>query len=428
MTILEGFSHLGSVNDWTGHEQLFKLYDYLLGETSLTDVLNDIGMKISGMFSAEDSSIFLLRPENQQLEARALVHQVMRQIQVPQDHSSLAGHCAITGESFIVPDAYGDLSFLDARVRFDRSWDEIHGFRTRDIMCAPAIFKNQVVGVLQVLNRRDGQFCPQDLEALSNVGRVVGYSLYHAHLYDNLSNMKQMQRERARVMSVMVHELKSPLAAARVMLQAISYDALEENEKPDYLKRIVSRLDSMQQMIKDSLEFAQVESGEALGEIGIYDLNAIVEQLVEDYRTHAEVKGLKFVMQTTSEPLPVRFDQRGLQLVASNLISNAVKYTETGSVTVTTRKSTEGIALDVTDTGIGIPEADIRKLFQEFYRASNARNSSIEGTGVGLASVKHIVERFGGELRLHTVENAGSTFTVIFPVPVSGKQVISPDK
>lgn len=119
-------------------------------------------------------------------------------------------------------------------------------------------------------------------------------------------------------------------------------------------------------------------------------------------------------------PVSVRFDTRGIHLVISNLISNAVKYTERGSVEVALGGDEDTAVISVTDSGMGMPEKDIPNLFREFYRASNARNSSVEGTGVGLAAIKSIVERFGGELRLVTQENVGSTFTVRIPLQRDG--------
>ena len=112
----------------------------------------------------------------------------------------------------------------------------------------------------------------------------------------------------------------------------------------------------------------------------------------------------------------MRFDTRGLQMVVSNLVSNGVKYTAAGCVTVTLCVEEEWARLAVRDTGMGIPAKDLPKLFQEFFRASNARQSKIGGSGVGLAGVKSLVERFGGQLALESQENVGSTFTLRLPL------------
>jgi signal transduction histidine kinase len=108
-------------------------------------------------------------------------------------------------------------------------------------------------------------------------------------------------------------------------------------------------------------------------------------------------------------------DPRNLHLVVSNLVSNAVKYTADGQVTVRAGAENGMAVLGVSDTGMGIPAADVPKLFGEFFRAANAKASDIEGSGVGLASVKCLVERHGGRIDVQTREGEGTTLTVRLP-------------
>jgi signal transduction histidine kinase len=117
-----------------------------------------------------------------------------------------------------------------------------------------------------------------------------------------------------------------------------------------------------------------------------------------------------------ASPVLVRIDLQAYHLILSNLVSNALKYTPAGSVQVLLHKQGPWAVLIVKDTGMGIPEADISRIFTEFFRATNARRSQIPGTGVGLAGVKELVERFGGELEVVTQENRGSAFTVRLPL------------
>jgi signal transduction histidine kinase len=114
--------------------------------------------------------------------------------------------------------------------------------------------------------------------------------------------------------------------------------------------------------------------------------------------------------------VPVRIDLQAYHLILSNLVSNAIKYTPSGGVQVVLDTLAPWAVLEVKDTGLGIPEAEIGRIFSEFFRASNARRKKIPGTGVGLAGVKELVERFGGELEVVSEENCGSTFTVRLPL------------
>ncbi|MBT4822923.1 MAG: HAMP domain-containing histidine kinase, partial [Lentisphaerae bacterium] len=121
-------------------------------------------------------------------------------------------------------------------------------------------------------------------------------------------------------------------------------------------------------------------------------------------------------LQVPADPVCVRFDEQGFKLVLSNLVSNAVKYTANGSVGIRLERTQDGIQLRVRDSGMGIPAGDLPKMFKEFFRASNARKSNIKGTGVGLAGVKEIVERFGGSIEMQSEEGIGSEFTVKLPL------------
>lgn len=256
----------------TTYGPLLDLYDGMVGEVALSDVLRRSELVVADAFAAETASIFLLRRETRELEAHMSVHNVPRTIRLPIDKSSLAGFCAAANQAFVVPDVYGDLTVLDPAVRFDSSWDQSHDFRTRDVMCAPALFKGDTVGVVQVLNKRQGTFTSRDLEALGVVARIVGYALCHAQLYDDLLTMKQFQREKAKFMGVMVHEFKSPVGAARMMAELLQEGMVGPEKQQQFFQRILVRLDGLQQLIAESLEFPRVESAEVLGEIAIIDL------------------------------------------------------------------------------------------------------------------------------------------------------------
>ena len=401
--------------EWVVHEQFFELYDRMLGEVSLGDVLAHVSGVVCDAMYAEGTTIYLVREETRELEASAQVHNVQRQIRIPINPASLSGYCALSGEAFLIPDAYGDLSPVSRDLHFDDSWDKAHNYRTRDVMCAPARFKGATVGVVQVLNSRGDPFTDTDLQALQSAARLVGYALYHARLYDDLSSMKQLQREKAKFMTVMVHELKSPVSAAKMMTDTMLGKFVPPERHAEFLGRIAVRLDGLLELIGETLTLSRLESGDVLGEVRVVDVGAVVTENCELYREQAEVKGLAFELAVPGEPVQVRIDTQGLKLIVSNLVSNAVKYTPAGSVHVAVAAQDGQAVFSVRDTGMGIPRDDIPKLFREFFRASNARGSKIEGTGVGLAGVKSMAERFGGELRLETAEGAGSTFSVRLP-------------
>ncbi len=403
---------------WVIDQSIFDLYDSMISETQIhiPDVFRRVAEVLCQNVHAERATIYLINKATNELESAAFIGNVSRIIRVPLTNNSLAGFCALSGRAFVVPDAYGDLSQIDMRLRFDKKWDEINQFRTRDVMCAPTFFKRQVIGVAQVMNSKGKPFDDEELAVLQSIARLIGYTLYHARLLDDLTTLKQLEKEKASFIRIMVHELKSPVSAAKMMIDLLTMYPLENPKIAHIPERIAVRMEELLELIKDMLALAQVKSGDPLGDITVLDLVTETKKICEPYMNQAEHKGISMKLACCEESVPVRFDSKGYHLILSNLVSNAVKYTSEGFVNVSLKRQELWAVLEVADSGIGIPKADIPQLFKEFFRASNAIRQRIQGTGVGLAGVKHIVERFDGEIELQSQENQGSHFTVRLPL------------
>jgi signal transduction histidine kinase len=398
------------------HGQLFELYDQMLGEVDIVQVLHHTTQVVRQVLAAERATTYLVRPDTQELVSVATIGNVSRTIRVPIREDSLAGYCALTSRAFVIPDAYGDLSSIDPKLRFDRSWDEMNQYRTRDVMCAPAAFKGELMGVVQVINGRQRSFGEIDLLPLQSVCRFVAYALYHAKVHDELSTLKGLEKEKAEFMRILVHELRAPVSTSKSLAAALRYVNQEDAKVDSALGRIEARMDELLVLVDDILRLSQIKEGRPLGEIAVYDLAVKTGADCAAYQHEATAKGLSLNLDLPASPVPVRIDLQAYHLILSNLVSNAIKYTPAGSIWVSLGKQGPWAVLKVKDTGLGIPEADISRIFAEFFRASNVRKSQIPGSGVGLAGVKELVERFHGELELVTEENRGSTFTVRLPL------------
>jgi len=398
------------------HGQLFELYDQMLGEVDIVQVLHHTTQVVRQVLGAERATTYLVRPDTQELVSAAFVGNVSRTIRVPIREDSLAGFCALTGRSFVIPDAYGNLSSIDPKLRFDRSWDEMNQYRTRDVMCAPAAFKGELMGVVQVINCRQRPFSETDLLPLQSVSHFVAYALYHAKVYDELATLKCLEREKAEFMRILVHELRAPVGASKSLANALRYVNQEDAKLNSVLGRIEARMDELLTLVDDILRLSQIKSGRPLGDIAVYDLVIKTRTDCEPYLDEATAKGLSLSLDLPASPVLVRIDLQAYHLILSNLVSNAIKYTPAGSIEILFHRQGPWGVLKVKDTGMGIPEAQISQIFTEFFRAANARRSQIPGTGVGLAGVKELVERFDGELELVSEENRGSAFTVRLPL------------
>lgn len=394
------------------HGQLVGLYDQMLGEVDIVQVLQHTTQVVRQVLGAERATTYLVRPDTQELVSTAVIGNVSRTIRVPIREDSLAGYCALTGRSFVIPDAYGDLGAIDPKLRADHSWDEMNGFRTRDVMCAPATFKGELMGVVQVINGKQRPFCEDDLLPLQSVSHFVAYALYHARVHDELVTLKGLEKEKAEFMRILVHELRAPISASKSMAAALRYVNPGDEKLNSVLDRMEARMDELLTLVDDILDLSHIKSGRPLGDIAEHDLVAKTRADCKPYLDEATAKGLSLSLDLSPSPLLVRIDLQAYHLILSNLASNAIKYTPAGNIQVLLHKEGPWAVLKVKDTGLGIPEEEIGRIFTEFYRASNVRRSPIPGSGVGLAGVKDLVERFAGELEVTSQEDQGSEFTV----------------
>ena len=150
---------------------------------------------------------------------------------------------------------------------------------------------------------------------LKGISRLIGYALYHARLYDDLATMKRLEKEKAEFMRIMVHELKSPAAAAKMMADLLKNRDSLDSRMAELPIRISDRMDHLLSLAGEILLLAKVKSGDPLGKIEILNLVERVSRDCIPYIEQAEDKGLKLTLDIGSDNLPVRFDSQGLDLV-----------------------------------------------------------------------------------------------------------------
>jgi len=220
----------------------------------------------------------------------------------------------------------------------------------------------------------------------------------------------------AESLMMLVHELRSPAAASKSMVATLRYLNREDAQLDGLLARIENRMDQLLDLVSDILDLSEAKAGHPWQQAVVLDIAAETEAICKPYLEEAAEKGVAMTVELPESPVWVRMAEQTYQLVLSNLISNAVKYTSAGWVSITLRPEEPWAVLEVEDSGIGIPQGEIPRLFTEFFRASNARRSRIPGTGLGLAGVKALAERFEGELEVASEERIGSRFTVRLPL------------
>jgi signal transduction histidine kinase len=183
---------------------------------------------------------------------------------------------------------------------------------------------------------------------------------------------------------------------------------------------VTSRLEGLRTLIDDLLTLAASrEASTAHAPLEPESVRAALDKIIEREKPHAEQKKITFDCDLDDAPGIVMAGDIGLSIILGNLINNAIKYTpEGGKVLIEYRvgQPDQAVKVQVSDTGIGIPADDLPKIFGEFFRAKNAKNSTVMGTGIGLTTVRTLVDRYQGDIALESVEGQGTTITVWLPL------------
>ena len=219
------------------------------------------------------------------------------------------------------------------------------------------------------------------------------------------------------------HELKTPIGAVAALADSLNGETQTEVVWR-LAERIVTESHRMSRIVDDLLDLSRVEFG-GTEEWTDIDLAAVLVEVVSTNQYAAKRQGLGLSLTGSSELL-VRGDRSQLVSVFSNLVDNAIKYSEIGGVVnVNSAVKDDEIVLSVTDHGIGIAERDQKRIFERFYRVDKARSRATGGTGLGLSIVRHIVLEHGGAIDVRSEEGVGSTFTVRLPrVAVKTKESV----
>ena len=217
--------------------------------------------------------------------------------------------------------------------------------------------------------------------------------------------------------SLVSHELRTPLTSIRGYLELVLDGAAGSlTEEQDRFLRVVERnADRLLGLVGDLLFVAQVDAGRLPVEFDDLDLALVAAECVDGLRPAAEAKSLELIVDAS--PLAAKGDRGRLDQLLGNLVSNAVKFTpEGGRVTVRVSAQDESALIEVSDNGIGVPEAELDELFTRFFRSSTATENAIPGTGLGLVIAKAIAEAHGGQIAVESREGVGTTFKVTLPL------------
>src|ERR1700722_11984673 len=283
--------------------------------------------------------------------------------------------------------------------------------------------------------RRDGEIREGEFEVPGPGGRTTSFAVRVAPLGAAVGGgglvlvLAEDQTESRRVDEVKrdfvantSHELKTPVGALALLAETIEDAADDAEAVRRFAGTMRQEAQRLTNLVQDLITLSRIQAAEPVPDPRCVDLDAVVAEAIDRCRMKANARGITLASVGT-RGLSVLGDEDLLVTALRNLLENAVVYSpERTRVVISTKKSIDGSAeLSVADQGIGIPDRDLERIFERFYRVDPARSRATGGTGLGLAIVKHVMAAHNGKVTVRSAEGAGSTFTLF--LPLRGEQV-----
>jgi two-component system phosphate regulon sensor histidine kinase PhoR len=230
----------------------------------------------------------------------------------------------------------------------------------------------------------------------------------------DVTELQRLSRARREFVANISHELRTPLASIQLLTDTLLNSTLEDQDVAlDLIKKISTQVDTLSQLAQELRDLSLIESGQAPLKMAPHSLQAIARAQVERLLPQAERKNIALNLNIDDD-IEVLVDETMIGRVITNLLHNAIKFTETGSVTISAERPNgvetetpeeaeagageDWVTVSISDTGIGIPPDELPRIFERFYKVDPSRSSKQSGTGLGLAIAKHIVEAHGGRI------------------------------
>jgi two-component system sensor histidine kinase KdpD len=332
------------------------------------------------------------------------------------------GWVARSGESLIIPDARAD-------ERYYGDVDEKTELDLRSILSVPLRLKQDVIGVLQVVDKDVNRFTVTDLTLLESLTAAVATAVENARLAEEAAEIEilhELNRLRSELIANVSHELRTPLGLIKVFCTTLLREDVDFDRETvrEFLHDINDETDKLENIVDNLLDLSRLESDRLRLDLQPTDICQLATEIARALETQLERHVL--VLDFSTEPLMVTADSKRIEQVLRNLLSNAVKYSpEGGTITIGGRGGENQLLVWVRDSGIGIPSGDLERVFERFYRVQNEVTQNVRGAGLGLAVCRGIVESHGGRIWAESRLGVGSTFYFTLSCePVLAKETV----
>jgi signal transduction histidine kinase len=390
---------------------LYVMTKTILSTTRLEQVLGTVVTELAQVMNVQATSVKLLSDDGKQLRYAAAhgLPSELKNGKVIEVEKSPLNRRIIEGEPFVT-------GRVTQREMFQFG-ENLAAAHLQSVLFAPLVVKNQVLGILGAYSNTPDRFNEEEVQFFRQAAGLVAIALENARAYEAV---EKLLRDRSWFMMRVTHNLRAPVSAIASILEVVRSGYLGElnAEQDEYLRRVDRRARTMLQMIEELMMLATSSGLEQKKAYAPVDPAVLTRRIRRTFQDEAAQKGIAFSVTLSDGLPPVLGDFDMVEQMLENLVSNAIKYTSRGGKVkvIFSLANNDMIRIEVSDNGIGIPKADMPRLFNEFFRAENARAVEEHGTGLGLSIVKEIVDQHEGRILVESEEGFGTIFVVHLPV------------
>lgn len=337
----------------------------------------------------------------------------LAQIPVPLE-GSIAGTIFRENRALLIADVEKDPR------HFAQVGEQIN-FRPRSLLGVPMLVRDKVVGVLEGLNKRNGTFNQRDAYLLSIIASQAAVAINNARLHAEIQNaygeLSRVDKIKTDFMAIASHELRTPLGVILGYATFLKEDA--QGELSSHAEMVLNAALKLRSLVEEMTNMNLLRVGTMDLHKTPAVLQSIIVQAYEEISPTAKAKGQTVNLNLPKTPIAVRVDAEKIERVFSNLLNNAVRFTpDGGDITITAFEKNNEVWAQISDTGIGIPKTELKKIFQEFYQVEDHMTRRFGGMGLGLAIAKGIVDMHNGRIWAESEGiGMGATLFVVLPNP-----------
>jgi signal transduction histidine kinase len=416
-------------------DHLERLLEVVRGLTTAPDLESFLQTVISEATELTDSELAsILEYDETAEELRFLAmhwfqRDLLRPVGVPLDGSA-AGWVYRRGQPLIIQD-----------VRVDRRHfkvvDRVTRHVTYSLVAVPLLVRGEVVGVLEALNKKDhAHYTEEDLTILETLAALAAQAIQNGLLQRKVRatsiELAELERLKTDFIAIASHELRTPLGL--ILGHATFLRELAGEQYGEQLDMIVRNATKLKTIVENLSDVDNIQNGAARVRNQQVSLTKIIDEVLATFQDEAKSRNITLKCQGQESPFNLEADSVKLSIALSNLVKNALQFTESGGhVTVNAQQESGYYKVTVTDDGIGIPARDLPRVFERFFQVETHLTRRYGGMGLGLAVAKAMIELHGGRIWAESEEGKGSKFTFLVPAtqtqqspPASGPFVDQP--